>query len=53
MIVDIIDAGKKELVWRSVATAAVRNIDNPQKARAKVPEVVAQVMESYPPGAGM
>ncbi len=53
LIVDIIDAGKKELVWRSVATGAVRNADNPQKARAKVPEVVAEVMADYPPGAGM
>ncbi len=53
LIVDIIDAGKKELVWRSVATGAVRNADNPQKAREKIPEVVAQVMEDYPPGAGM
>ncbi len=53
LIVDIIDAGKKELVWRSVATGAVRNADNPQKARAKIPEVVAQVMADYPPGAGM
>ena len=53
LIVDIIDAGKKELVWRSIATGAVKNLDNPQKARAKVPEVVAQVMEDYPPGAGM
>jgi len=50
--VDIIDADKKELVWRSVATGAVRHPDNPQKARENVPKVVAQVMEAYPPGAG-
>ena len=53
LIVDIIDADTNELVWRSVATGAVRNADNPERAREKIPEVVAQVMEGYPPGAGM
>lgn len=53
LIVDIIDASKKELVWRSIATGAVQHPDDPQRARENVPGVVAQVMEDFPPGAGM
>jgi len=53
LIVDIIDASKKELVWRSIATGAVQHPDDPQRARENVPGVVAQAMEDYPPVPGM
>lgn len=50
LVVDFIDAGKKELVWRGTATGAV---SNPQKTREKIPEIVADLLADFPPGAGM
>ncbi len=46
LVVDIIDAGQKDLVWRGVATGAV---NNPQKTREEIPQIVADLLADFPP----
>ncbi len=50
LVLDFIDAGKKELVWRGTASGAV---NNPQKTREKIPQIIADLMADFPPGGGM
>lgn len=46
LVVDFVDAAQKELVWRGIATGAV---NNPEKTRDKLPEIVADLLAEFPP----
>lgn len=47
LIVDIYDAGKKELIWRGTVTGTVS--ENPQKNEKNINKGVAKVFKKFPP----
>ena len=48
LYIDLIDAGKKELVWQGMGTAALaKDVDRKQE---RINEIVAEILEKYPPG---
>ncbi len=48
LYIDLIDAGKKELVWQGMGTAALaRDVDRKQE---RINEIVEEILEKYPPG---
>jgi len=48
LYVDLIDAGKKELVWQGMGTGYLTQKMEKKEARFK--EFVSKIMEKYPPG---
>lgn len=50
LVIDVFDAGKKELVWRGVAEGQVKEIQDPEKRRARINEAVAKILAGFPPG---
>lgn len=49
LILDFYDYSTKQLVWRGTATKALESNPNPEKAEAIVNEVVAKMLENFPP----
>ncbi|MFD0976585.1 DUF4136 domain-containing protein [Salinimicrobium gaetbulicola] len=48
LYIDLIDAGKKELVWQGMGTAALaKDVDRKQE---RINEIVEEILEKYPPG---
>ena len=47
LVVDLIDAQQKQLVWRGWATAAVD--PNPSNAEERINTVVKRILAQYPP----
>lgn len=48
LYIDLIDAGKKELVWQGMGTAALtRDVERKQE---RINEIVTAIMQKYPPG---
>jgi hypothetical protein len=50
LIVDIVDAERKELAWRGVATKTLED-PSPEKMQQKADEIIAKVMKNFPPPA--
>lgn len=50
LIVDLLDAGSNELVWRGVATKTLS--ENPQKIAKLIKKVVAKMFKKFPPKQG-
>ena len=48
LYIDFIDAGKKELVWQGMGTAALAQEVNRKQER--INEIVMKILEKYPPG---
>lgn len=48
LYIDFIDAGKKELVWQGMGTAALAQEVNRKQER--INEIVNKILEKYPPG---
>ncbi len=48
LYIDFIDAGKKELVWQGMGTAALAQEVNRKQER--INEIVKEILEKYPPG---
>ncbi|MUP44462.1 DUF4136 domain-containing protein [Gramella sp. BOM4] len=48
LYIDLIDAEDKELVWQGMGTAALAKEVN--KKQERINEIVAKIMEKYPPG---
>jgi hypothetical protein len=48
LYIDFIDAGKKELVWQGMGTAALAQEVNRKQDR--INEIVKEILEKYPPG---
>ncbi|ASQ91614.1 hypothetical protein CHL67_04030 [Prosthecochloris sp. GSB1] len=53
LLLDVIDARKKELTWRGVATGVVRRYRTPEAMQRDIDEAVAKILEQFPPGAPM
>ncbi|APG60351.1 DUF4136 domain-containing protein [Christiangramia salexigens] len=48
LYIDLIDSEDKELVWQGMGTAALASEVN--KKQERINEIVARIMEKYPPG---
>lgn len=48
LYIDLIDSGEKELVWQGMGTAALAS--EVSKKQERINEIVAKIMEKYPPG---
>jgi len=52
VIIDLVDAKTKELLWRSVGSGALASNPDPSTMEEKINGVVQQMLESYPPKPG-
>jgi hypothetical protein len=50
LVIDIVDAKKKELVWRGMATGIVRKYAKPEKMQEDINEDVRKILAGFPPG---
>jgi hypothetical protein len=49
LMIDLVDAEKKELAWRGTATGVVKNYSNQEKMQAAIDKVVARILKDFPP----
>jgi hypothetical protein len=49
LLIDVFDAGKNEMVWRGVAEGQVKEIQDPEKRRARINEAVGKILAEFPP----
>jgi hypothetical protein len=50
LIIDLVDAQRKELVWRGSGTKVISNSKkSPEQLQAAINEAVNKIMQSYPP----
>jgi hypothetical protein len=49
LIVDLVSADSKKLVWRGSATGVVEPNNSPEKMEQRVNDVVARIFDNYPP----
>ena len=50
LIIDLVDAGTKNLVWRGSGSKVIENTQmTPEQMQARVSEIVGTIMQSYPP----
>jgi hypothetical protein len=49
LLIDLFDADAKELVWRGTATAEIREGLPPEERNKRINQVVAKMLERYPP----
>jgi hypothetical protein len=52
VLIDIVDAGRGELVWRGSGSAKLRNVKDDAKRRAVLTEAVAAILADFPPSGG-
>jgi hypothetical protein len=51
LIIDMVDAQQKEMVWRGMASRALPSSPTPEKIDKIIDAVVAKIFEKYPPPA--
>jgi hypothetical protein len=49
LVIDIVDAAKKEMVWRGLGTKIVDNYSNQEKMQKMIDNYVAQILNEFPP----
>ena len=49
LMIDLIDAGTKELVWRGWATGTVQENLSADEWNKRIQDAVTKIMEQYPP----
>lgn len=49
LVIDIMDAKKKEMVWRGTATGIVGEQPDPEKQQKNIDEVVSKMLSEFPP----
>lgn len=49
LVVDVIDAGTKAIVWRAVASSDINPATSPQKRDQKITGVTAKMFKNFPP----
>lgn len=49
LVVDIVDAGRKELVWRGTGTSVVKRYKDMTKMDKDIDETVARILSNFPP----
>jgi hypothetical protein len=50
LILDFVDSGSKELIWRGSATGIMAPHPTPSQRGRKVQEAVTKILENFPPG---
>jgi len=51
LIIDMVDAQQKEMVWRGMASKALPSAPTPEKIDKIIDDIVAKILEKYPPPA--
>jgi hypothetical protein len=49
LVIDIVDMREREMAWRGLATGTVDESPNPERARARMDNVVSQILANFPP----
>lgn len=49
LVIDIINTGKKELVWRGMGTGIVHSYAEPEQMERAILEKVTKILEKFPP----
>jgi hypothetical protein len=49
IVVDLIDAGTNELVWRGMATGTIEDDDSPDRIKAGIDRAVQRMFSGFPP----
>jgi len=49
LIIDFVDNAKDEVVWRGIGTAALQDQGTPEERQLFIDEVVAKILNQYPP----
>ena len=49
LILDFIDAGSRELIWRGSATGEIKRYASPEKRDKRINEAVRKILEQFPP----
>ena len=49
VVIDIADAKKKEMVWRSSVTGVIKEYSDQEKRQKRIDEVVAKMLSEFPP----
>jgi hypothetical protein len=49
LLLDFIDVGSKELIWRGVATGEIDRYASPEKRNKRISEAVGKILEQFPP----
>ena len=49
LIIDIVDAGSNELVWRGAAQGEVNLAASPQEREQRAQDAVQRILEDFPP----
>jgi len=50
LVIDIVDAGRKELVWRGMATSILDEKSSIEKEQKRIEDIVKKILEPFPPG---
>jgi hypothetical protein len=49
LVIDFVDVETKELAWRGIGTAIVKDYNSPEDAQKGIDKIVDRIMEGYPP----
>ena len=49
LVIDLVDAEKKEMVWRGMGTGIVKRYKNPEDAQRNIDKIVDRIMQGFPP----
>lgn len=52
LIIDVVDAARKLVVWRGVGEARVREQPTPEQVEERIRQAVAEILGRFPPGEG-
>jgi len=50
LVIDIVDAKEKELVWRGTGTGIVKEYSKPEKMQEDIDRDVTKILAAFPPG---
>ena len=49
LVIDIVDMQEREMAWRGLATGTVDESTNPERAQARIDNIVSQILANFPP----
>jgi hypothetical protein len=50
LVIDVIDATSRQLVWRGTGTKALRGSPTPEESSREIFEAVSEILKQFPPG---
>ena len=48
LVIDVYDAGQRELVWRGSGEGKVEQARNPEESQERINQVVTQILQGFP-----